>query len=283
MKIRFWGTRGSIAVPGLQTVEYGGNTSCLEVELDSGTRVIIDAGTGIRALGDYLLQLGQPIRVLLLLTHTHWDHILGFPFFNPIYQRDTEILVDGCPRGFWGLQTLFDSHLGNGFFPVAFNELKARIHYLGALAHGHLQIGAAVIEGIELNHPQGGMGFRIQERDHALVFLTDNELDPEAQIGRQPQDYARFAQGCEVLIHDAQYTPEEITIRRGWGHSTYEEAIELALAAGTHHLLLYHHDPARTDLHIREIVHQAQQYVAARHGNLKVEAAREGKVIALSG
>ncbi|MBW1917606.1 MAG: MBL fold metallo-hydrolase [Deltaproteobacteria bacterium] len=281
MEIRFWGTRGSIAAPGSLTVEYGGNTTCVEVVLGSGERIIIDAGSGIRALGDHLLKSEQPITLFLLITHSHWDHILGFPFFAPIYNRHTKIWVDGCPRGFWGLEAVFDSHQANGFFPVAFNELKAQIQPLGIITHRPLEIGDAVIEGIELNHPQGGMGFRFRGKDHTFVFLTDNELDPQAPPGKQLRDYAHFAQGCDLLVHDAQYTPEEIAARRGWGHSTYKEAVELALAAGARRLRLFHHDPARTDAQIKEIVSQARQLLASHSGNLEIDAAREGEVILL--
>ncbi|MDD3581873.1 MAG: MBL fold metallo-hydrolase [Desulfobacca sp.] len=281
MEIRFWGTRGSIAAPGPLTVEYGGNTSCVEVLLHGGPRVVIDAGSGIRSLGDELLKSGQPVHLYLLITHSHWDHILGFPFFAPIYSRHTKIWVDGCPRGFWGLEAVFDSHQANGFFPVAFNELKAQIQPLGIIPHRPLKIGDAVIEGIELNHPQGGMGFRFREKDHTFVFLTDNEIDPQAPPGKQLVDYAHFAQGCDLLVHDAQYTPEEMAERRGWGHSTYQGAVELALTAGARCLRLFHHDPARTDAQIQEIVSRARKLVIARHGHLEVDAAREGEVIAL--
>ncbi|MFP3868732.1 MAG: MBL fold metallo-hydrolase [Desulfobacteraceae bacterium] len=281
MEIRFWGTRGSIAAPGPLTIEYGGNTTCVEVVLKSGQRIVIDAGSGIRSLGDNLLKSGQPVHLFLLITHSHWDHILGFPFFGPIYRRDTKIWVDGCPRGFWGLEAVFDSHQANGFFPVAFNELDAQIQPLGVIPQGALKVGDAVLEGIELNHPQGGMGFRFREGDHCFVFLTDNELNPQAPPGKQLIDYARFAQDCELLVHDAQFTPEEIAARQGWGHSTYVEAVELALAARARRLRLFHHDPGRTDAQIRDIVSQAQQLVKSRNGHLEVDAAREGEVILL--
>ncbi len=281
MYIKFWGTRGSIATPGPETVIYGGNTSCVEVVSNRGQRLIIDAGTGIRALGDELVQAGQPVTVTLLLTHTHWDHILGMAFFKPVYLDSTVINIDGCPKAFWGVANVFDDRKGNGYFPVAFDELKAHIRHLERLPFGTTRIGDLRIDGIETNHPQGGMGFRIREDGHCFVFLTDNELTDEAPIGRQPIDYAHFARGCDLLIHDAQYLPEEIANHRGWGHSTYVDAVEVALLAKVPRLILFHHDPSRSDREIQEIEARARQLVKSRKSNLKVSAAREGEVILL--
>lgn len=281
MYIKFWGTRGSIASPGPDTVKFGGNTACVEVVSTSGQRVVIDAGTGIRPLGDELVQTGQPIHLTLLLTHTHWDHILGMAFFKPVYLESTVINIDGCPKAFWGLANVFDDRKGNGYFPVAFDELQARIRHLEKLPTGPLRLGDLTITGIETNHPQGGMGFRLQEPDHSLVFLTDNELTNDAALGKQPEDYASFARGCDLLIHDAQYLPEEIASHRGWGHSTYVDAVDLAILAGVPRLILFHHDPARSDQEIQEIEARARKLVKTRKSSLKVSAAREGEVIIL--
>ncbi len=158
MKVRFWGTRGSIAAPGPQTVEFGGNTTCVEITSQHGHRLVIDAGTGIRALGEELLRAGKPVRLTLLLTHAHWDHILGIAFFRPIYYEDTVIQIDGCPRAYYGLANIFDDRRGNGYFPVAFDDLKAHIQHLDRLPHGLLRVGDLVVQGIEANHPQGGDG-----------------------------------------------------------------------------------------------------------------------------
>ena len=281
MYIKFWGTRGSIASPGPDTVKYGGNTACVEVVSNIGKRVVIDAGTGIRGLGDELVQTGQPVHLTLLLTHTHWDHVLGMAFFKPIYLESTVINIDGCPKAFGGLAKIFDDRKGNGYFPVAFDELKARIHHLAKIPHGLLQLGDLSIDGIETNHPQGGMGFKIRENGRCLVFLTDNELADNAPLGRQPKDFAEFAHGCDLLIHDAQYLPEEMEAHRGWGHSSFTDAVELALQARVHHLILFHHDPERTDRDIQEIEARARKLIKTKKGSLKVTAAREGETILL--
>jgi phosphoribosyl 1,2-cyclic phosphodiesterase len=281
MKIKFWGTRGSIPSPGSSTLEFGGNTTCLEIVLISGHRIVIDAGTGMRLLGDQLLKSGKPVAFHLLLTHNHWDHLLGLPFFAPIYQEHTEIIVDGWPHAFQALTRVFDNHMGNGFFPVAFDQLKARVDFLNRVARGPLQLGGTTIESIPLNHPQGGLGYRVREGEHSLVFITDNELG--AGGSRRFREFAQFAKGCSLLVHDAQYLPEEMSEHRGWGHSTYEEVVTLAVEAKAQKLLLTHHDPGRSDDQVYQIVERARKFGAAHGaGTLTIEAAREGSSYHLS-
>lgn len=280
MKIRFWGTRGSIPSPGPQTLEFGGNTTCLEVVLDSGRRIVIDGGTGLRLLGDHLKTAVATVRIHLLFTHNHWDHLIGLPFFLPIYREDSEILVDGWPLAFQALKRIFDDHMGDGFFPVAFEQLKCHLTFLNKIAREPLVLDDVYIDTIPLNHPQGCLGFRFQEGNHTLVFITDNELGQEG--GYRFPDFVKFAQGADLLIHDAQYLPEEISCHRGWGHSTYEEAVRLALEAGVKTLLLTHHDPGRTDDQVRKIVNRAQKLAATSGGVLTIDAAREGEVFFLT-
>ncbi len=280
MEIRFWGTRGSIPAPGSSTLEFGGNTTCVEVILASGRRVVIDGGTGFRLLGEKLKGGDSCCRFHLLLTHGHWDHLLGIPFFAPIYLEDTEILVDGWPPAFQAMTRVFDSHMGDGFFPVAFDQLKARIDYLNRLAHGPLELDGTVIDAIRLNHPQGGLGFRFREGKYTMVFLTDNELG--AGRGSRLEEFLEFAAGCDLLIHDAQYTPADFPERQGWGHSSYDEVVTLAEKVGAKSLLLTHHDPGRTDAQVRQIVEQARNLAASHNQPIKVDAAREGAVFRLA-
>jgi phosphoribosyl 1,2-cyclic phosphodiesterase len=275
MEIRFWGTRGSIPAPGPLTLEFGGNTTCVEVMPASGHLVVVDAGTGMRLLGDRLKSQGAPVSLHLFLTHNHWDHLLGLPFFAPIYEEDTEILVDGWPHAFQALTRVFDNHMGNGFFPVAFEQLKARIDFINRVARGPVILDGLKIDAIPLNHPQGGLGYRLQEGENSLVFITDNELG--AGDGRRFREFVQFIKGSNLLIHDAQYLPEELKEHRGWGHSTYEEAVHLALEAGVKRLLLTHHDPSRSDDQVRQIVERARQLAASQGaGALQIDAAREG-------
>jgi phosphoribosyl 1,2-cyclic phosphodiesterase len=279
MEIRFWGTRGSIPAPGPSTLEFGGNTTCLEVVLRSGRRIVIDGGTGIRLLGESLKTMVATVRLHLLLTHNHWDHLIGLPFFLPIYREDSEIQIDGWPLAFQALKRVFDDHMGDGFFPVAFEQLKAHITFVNKIAR-HIQVLDDVhIEALPLNHPQGCLGFRFQEEGQTLVFITDNELGLDG--GYRFPDFVKFAKDADLLIHDAQYLPEEMPVHRGWGHSTYEEAVHLALEAGVKTLLLTHHDPSRTDEQVRDILRRAREMAAAAGGKLTVDGAREGDVLYL--
>jgi phosphoribosyl 1,2-cyclic phosphodiesterase len=274
MEIKFWGTRGSIPAPGAQTLEFGGNTTCVEVVLANGRRVVIDGGTGLRLLGQHLMEHHLPCRFHLLLTHGHWDHLLGIPFFEPIYLESTKVIVDGWPPAFQGMTRVFDSHMGDGFFPVAFDHLKADIDYLNTVASGTLDLDGVLIDSIRLNHPQGGLGFRFREGKHTMVFITDNELG--AARGKRIPEFVEFVRGCDLLIHDAQYLPEEISERRGWGHSTYEEVVALAKEAEVHNLLLTHHDPSRSDGDVEKIVALSREMITA-HSKLRyIDAAREG-------
>ena len=274
MEIKFWGTRGSIPSPGPHTLEFGGNTSCVEVLLNCGKRLVIDGGTGLRLLGKHLMEEASPVSIHLLLSHGHWDHLLGIPFFTPIYQASTEILVDGWPPAFQAMTRVFDSHMGDGFFPVAFDNLKARIDYLNRLAHGPLEVNGARIDAIPTNHPQGGFGFRIKEDGHTMVFITDSELG--ADRGQRLPEFIEFVRNCDLLIHDAQYLPEDMLERRGWGHSTYEEVVTLARKAGVHNLILTHHDPSRTDAEVEKIIELARRLAAGSPNPHYIDAAREG-------
>ena len=279
MEIRLWGVRGSIPTPGPDTLEFGGNTTCVEVVLSSERRVVIDGGSGFRLLGEHLKRQGTPAKLNLLLTHGHTDHLLGVPFFSPIYLADTEILVDGWPPAFHALTHIFNSHMEDAFFPVAFDELQARINFLDRIKQAPLDLDGARLESIRLNHPQGGLGYRIKEGDHTLVFITDNELG--AGQWSRFGDFVRFAQGADLLIHDAQYLPEEMAEHRGWGHSSYQEAVTLALEAGVRRLLFTHHDPTRTDAQVHDILEQSRRLAANRAHPPQIDAAREGAVYLL--
>ncbi|MEA2040736.1 MAG: MBL fold metallo-hydrolase [Thermodesulfobacteriota bacterium] len=281
MKIKFWGTRGSIPVPGKDTIIYGGNTTCLEVTLESGTKVILDAGTGIRALGERLLADTEKLDIYLLMTHIHWDHVLGFPFFRPIYEPGTKILVDGFPTCMQGLRYAFNEKPGKGLFPVGFNELKAEISYLNKLNRGPLKIDNVVIDSILLQHPQGGVGFRFREEKKTFVFLTDNELTRESWADRHPEDFVGFCKDADVLVHDAQYTSEEKERLKGWGHSACADALSLALQADVKRLILFHHDPSRKDPDVAFLRSQCEDLARKNNSGIRINAAKEGSEISL--
>ena len=281
MKVHFWGTRGSIPVPGKDTMIYGGNTTCLEITLGTGKKIIIDAGSGIRSLGDKLISLEDSVDILLLITHIHWDHVLGIPFFAPIYKRSTRIAIDGFTNCMKGLRTPFDNNRGDGFSPIKFNELKAGIRHIDIINHEPLRIDDVIIESIPLQHPQGGVGFRFREEGKSLVFLTDNELTNDAWAKRHPEDYFQFCKDADILIHDAQYTPEERDARKGWGHSDYASVLDLAIKSHVKKIILFHHDPSRKDPEVLALTNRCRELARINKADIEIDAAKEGSELTL--
>ncbi len=280
MQIKFWGTRGSIPSPGRDTILYGGNTTCLELRLERGRRIIIDAGSGIRAAGEELIKNGIK-EIYLFITHIHWDHIMGFPFFNLIYDPTCKIIVDGYPSCMKGLRYTFDTKMGDGFFPITFDQLKAKIVFEDRLRDGPLEIDDTIIDRIPLKHPQGGYGFKFIEGDKKIVFLTDNELRENALKKDEMERYKKFCEGVDILIHDSQYTPEELEEKKGWGHSDFVSVTRFALDAGVKRLILFHHDPSRKDHEIEGIEEKCRAIIKGHASDMKLEAAKEGYEIIL--
>jgi phosphoribosyl 1,2-cyclic phosphodiesterase len=261
MKVRCWGARGSVPVSGPQYVRYGGDTACLEIRSKNGALLILDAGTGVRALGAELARAGG-VQATLLLTHLHWDHIQGLPFFKPLYDPATRLVIGGR-KGFrrdlaWALGQAFRPPL----FPVPFSRLPAKVGTVG-FTDDELHVDSLVIRRIPLSHPNQGAGFRIEEDGASLVFLTDNELSLRHKGGAGFDDYAAFCRGADLLIHDAEYTPEEYPQRRGWGHSHFAEAASLAKAAGVGALGLFHHNQDRTDEAQDALVERCRELLSA--------------------
>ncbi len=281
MKITFWGTRGSVAAPGPDTVIYGGNTTCLELTLSSGQTVIIDAGTGMRRLGDSLMQRAGPVEIHLLMTHIHWDHLLGFPFFGPLFREKTHVMVDGFRRGMDGLRKIFSSNYVDGTWPVRFQDLTARVEPAQEFRHGLLKLGDTIIESHPIQHPQGGLGFKFTEKSGTFVFLTDNELLEKGWSGTSFRDFVDFCRNADLLAHDCQYVPEEMDLRRGWGHSDLGAVARLAAEAEVGKLLLFHHDPWRTDDAVKSMVNRCALLLNDARSAATVDAAIEGSTIVI--
>ncbi|MFC1547877.1 MBL fold metallo-hydrolase [Candidatus Neomarinimicrobiota bacterium] len=272
MRIKFWGVRGSIPSPGASTVRYGGNTSCVSVEVDKKT-LVLDAGSGIKKLGDELRKNSSDIFVLI--SHKHWDHIQGFPFFAPLYQKDRRIYVIQTPhekRRLCGLIYQMDG----AHFPVKADDLPSKNYCIEENIAEFLAEHGFHVTTIEANHPGGGHGYRIEDGTHSMIYLTDNELNPPYEKVTEFDEFVRFCHGTEVLIHDAQYIEEDMPQKHGWGHSVVNQVIDLALAAEVKQLLLYHHDPDRTDLELEAIEKDAQQRIANISQSLQCAVAYEG-------
>lgn len=272
MKVEFWGTRGSIAAPGLATIRYGGNTACISVKLSDGTLIILDAGTGIRKLGN-VLHHDHPVSAHLFLSHCHWDHIQGFPFFLPAYLPGTELMVYGYRTASEQIRKTMLDQMDGAYFPVDSTALNASIHFI-ELWENSLAVGPAQITLIETNHPGGGAGFRITEGDRSLVYLTDNELGAGGR-----ERFVRFCEGATLLVHDAQYTPEEMEKHRGWGHSSTLEVVELARDAGVKQAVLFHHDPERADEEIDALVDACLKEMRRQGDRFECMAAAEGMIL----
>lgn len=289
LQVRFWGTRGSIPSPGAQTVRYGGNTPCVELRTESGWLVILDAGTGIRELGRKLMEgaNGSAIRGDIFLTHAHWDHIQGIPFFAPIFGRGNHFTI-------WGSESLersFDKVLRDQMspvvFPVTFEELDATIDFRG-LPEGTRTSGTGYdVTAFGVQHPGGALGYRFSApggNGGALVYVSDNELAAHPRYGSAADWRERmvtFVQGAAVLIHDTTYTTTEYENHKGWGHSTYAEAVELAIEASVGTLVLFHHEPRRSDDQLEQCLAECQQMVKDRGAKLSVLLAAEGLTLTL--
>jgi phosphoribosyl 1,2-cyclic phosphodiesterase len=277
MFIRCWGARGSIPVSGEEYLRYGGDTPCLEIRTEDNRIVIIDAGSGIRRLGNRLLAEDRH-DYTMIFTHAHWDHIMGFPFFKPIYLPETRISIFGCPFAQSSVKGMITRIMAPPNFPVNFEDITAEIHYQET-CQDTFTIGSLTITPIPLSHPNQGMGYRFQEAGKSFVFLTDNELAYRHPGGMAFEDYCAFAKGADLLVHDAEFRPEDYSLTRTWGHSVYTDALQLALDAGVERLGLFHHNQERTDRGVEEMVEDCRKTAAGR--SLECFAMHQDKEIIL--
>ena len=302
MQIKFWGVRGSIPCPGAKTVKYGGNTPCIEVYFpDINRLIIIDAGSGLRELGNDLMTRGQPVEAHLFLTHTHWDHIMGFPFFVPAYLPGTHIRMYG-PATYEDetLEQIVGGQMTYRYFPIREAELAANIQYF-SLKEETIELGDGIVVKTKyLNHPVLCLGYRIEYQDKVFctaydtevfrnIFITDPEhhdyneemaMEGEQVAIEQNNMIEQFYQGADLLVHDSQYTQEEYEQTYiGWGHSHVEYVCAAAQRNQVKQLALFHHDPLRTDQQLDEMT---EKYCHGNYsGNVKSFFAKEGQIIEL--
>ncbi len=280
MLIRCWGARGSIPVSGRQYLKYGGDTPCLEIRTEDDNMVIVDAGSGIRALGNSLVEQGR-LEYTMLLTHGHWDHIIGFPFFKPLHNPLATVNVYGCSFESSTLKDVLAPSMSPPSFPIQIEDIKAEVFYHDICA-GCYNIGALNICTINLSHPNQGLGYRFTGDGSSFVFLTDNELMYRHPGGHDYADYVAFARGADVLIHDAEYLPDEYALKKSWGHTVYTDALQLALDAGVKRFGLFHHNQDRTDDAVDAMVEDCRRIVARHSAELDVFGARQNMELQLS-
>jgi phosphoribosyl 1,2-cyclic phosphodiesterase len=264
MLIRCWGSRGSIAVSGKEHVKYGGDTTCIEVVGSSGDLIILDAGTGIRRLGNKLMQQ-EPGEINLFFTHSHWDHLSGFPFFKPLYQGHSHIHIRGPRTTQDSIMKVISHTMTPPYFPVELEDINADIEFL-TTTQETIHIGSMTVKTIPLSHTNKGVGYRIEEDGKSFVFLTDNELTYKHPSGTTRSEYVKFAEGADLLIHDAEFTAQEYERTRGWGHSVYLDTLDMAIEAGVKELGLFHHNQDRTDDEIDAISDDCIKIIDERHG-----------------
>lgn len=291
MKVKFWGVRGSIASPGPSTVHYGGNTTCIEIRTDNNELIIIDAGTGIFPLSQTLLS-EMPLTANVLISHAHWDHIQGLPFFAPNFIAGNVLRLHGAfdPVSGKSVEQVMSVQLQYSFFPVRESEMKARIEYVTLVAGKSIQIGSATITPCLMNHPIINFGYRIEANGKSVFVTGDHEPplniygegDPEytayqTLVDNKNEEILNAMRGVDVLIADCSYTEQEYPAKRGWGHGTFNSSIRYAINAGVKVLFCTHHEPTRSDAALNIVFQQVLTDNPTQPGGPQVRLAREGE------
>ncbi len=279
MYIKCWGSRGSIPVSGPGYLTYGGDTTCIEVRSDTNDLVILDAGTGIRNLGSLMTRDGCS-SCHLLFTHVHWDHVMGLTAFTPLFNSACTITIPRLPFGGNYIEEALDTLFSPPTFPVPYRDIKKHITF-AEFPMDRFTIGGLSFDTIPMSHPNGGLGYRIREGNRQFVFLTDNELGMQHDGGASFDEYVDFVRGSDLLLHDAEYTPEEYAVRTGWGHSAWPDTLRLALSAGVKRLGLIHHNAEHTDDAIDDIVNACRDEILKSGSSLDCFAVGSDTVIAI--
>ncbi len=296
MKFRFWGVRGSIPSPGPRTARYGGNTTCIEVRTGGGTLLVLDAGTGLFPLAQQLLKDRAAVDANIFITHSHWDHIHGLPFFTPLFVRGSRVCLHGArdPVSGHGIEHVMAVQLQNSYFPVDEAQMGATIAYRTLEVGVPVEVGDALVSNVVMNHPVINLGYRIASRGTSLFFTGDHEpwhnphppADPrhaafEAHLFERQQAMDSVMLGVDALIVDCSYTREEYPSHAGWGHGTFDGAIAMALRVGARALYCTHHEPTRGDDELEAVFAEVLARHAGQLGHLQVHLAHEGLEVAL--
>ena len=279
MIIKCWGARGSISVSGREYIKYGGSTTCIEIRTKNGEIIIVDSGSGIRKLGHKLLK-EKKRNYNMVFTHAHWDHLLGFPFFQPIYSNQTHIKIYGSPFAQKSVKHLLQISMTPPYFPVNYKDIKAKVSY-HKTNNKSFKIDSITVVPIPLSHPNGGLGYKFIEDGKIFVFMTDNELTYKHPGGRTYKDYVNFSCGADLLMHDAEYTQKDYKVKKGWGHSIYKDALKLAMQADVKRFGLFHHNQERTDKELDNIIRNCTNIIKKAKSTLKCFAVYEGMQIEL--
>ncbi len=298
VQIKFWGVRGSIPTPGPRTLRYGGNTACIEVRFPGQPLVILDAGSGIRELGKELMQQATPVEAYIFISHFHWDHIQGLPFFKPAFKAGNSFTIFGCDEPHLPLNEIISMQMKPTFFPLAIEDMKAKVRFR-AIREETLQLGELVVSTKFLNHPGYALGYRFYFRGKSFVYISDNEpysgfapqthnaspktIEEAFETLVEDKDAAlvEFIRGADLLIHDTQFFPEEYREKITWGHSPYNYTVDLAIRGEVRQLVLFHHDPDHSDETIDRILALSREYLKQNHYTIPCFAAQEGTTITL--
>jgi phosphoribosyl 1,2-cyclic phosphodiesterase len=285
MRARCWGTRGSVPTPGISTAGFGGNTSCLEITASSGRRFIFDAGSGIRLLGEHIARRAEWPRADLFLTHFHWDHIQGLPFFGPLYHPGTHLRIHGPKQGETDILTLIAGQMAPTYFPIPFEAVSAHLEFR------HLEGDPWVSDEVEVTsmrvrHPGYTHGYKIRAGEACVAYFPDAELEGghfPISPRQNREAMIRFLAGVDLLFHDGMYTDAEYARREGWGHSSFRQAVRLAEDAGVKRLYLFHHAPERSDDELSRILDELRADLARRGSPLYLGIAAEGEDLLVEG
>ncbi|MCB0286248.1 MAG: MBL fold metallo-hydrolase [Calditrichaeota bacterium] len=297
IKIKFWGVRGSIPTPGPHTIRYGGNTSCVEIQYSGKPRFIIDAGSGIRELGKELLSQKKPVVAYIFLSHFHWDHIQGLPFFKAAFKKGNKFTIYGCDEPNVELDRIIEMQMDPIYFPVAIEDMSATVNFV-TISEQSLRVEGVDIQTKFLNHPGYTLGYRFDYQGKSIVYISDNEPFPQPKYksktgsdlenrfenfmdNKEEIDLINFISEADVLIHDTQYFPEEYEDRVSWGHSPYTYTVDIAVRGRVKQLILFHHDPDHDDTAVDLMVELSRRRLLKHQYDIPCKAAQEGDVIVL--